>query len=813
MPSVDQHPTVVELEAFALGRLDNPVAEAVEEHVADCSACQQVIDQAPADSLVTLLRSADSVSDTVKDAASADTSTDVNGAVPESSGSRTGAWSSADSARPSDVPTTLLSHPRYEAVRLLGHGGMGAVWLAEHRVMGRQVAVKVIRPELVAKTGTAERFRREVLVAARLRHPNIVAAFDAELAGETHLLAMEYIDGVTLADELRRRGPLPVAEACDVVRQAALGLQHAFECGLIHRDLKPHNLMRTVDGTVKVLDFGLAVLADAADRAGGLTGQNVVLGTPDYIAPEQAEDSHAADVRSDIYSLGCTLYQLLTGRVPFPDESVLRKLDGHRMREPEPVCDIRPDVPAELAAVVRKMMAKKPAHRFQTPAEVAEALEPFAFSRPEKKRSRRWLWVAAAAVLCAVTLAGVVVHRIQTDTGELVITVESDDVEVVVRQGGRVVRVIDTKTDRSITLRSGQYELELRDAGEGLKLNIKSATLTRGATVLAKIERVPRPEMKPQEKPVAAVPGKIELFQHIAVTAPGGFFYDIDISKGGKYALVTRDIRGANELDVYDLQTGEQTMEGPGYKAAFLDDDHVVAANEGTLRVYEASSGNLLRQGPMRDIWGMAVAPGGKHLVYTNPLGCFLFDLTTMKELHGWTRTGPAATDGVLFSADGKRLFVRLDANESWQVWDVEKNRAASDYAWLGKERLLRFLPDGKTVLAIQDGKYAHLDAATGKVRATLRPIELPPGLQNFAVVTRGQFVLGGFTDGTVRLLSLAAPQELARYLFPENDRIRTEPGGWHACVAVSSDDQYTAVVTRRTLWILRLSAAKVGNR
>src|SRR5260370_13193896 len=140
---------------------------------------------------------------------------------------------------------------------------MGTVWLAQHRVVGRSVAGKVIRPEFVAKPGAAERFHREAQAAARLHHPNIVAAFDAEQAGGIHLLAMEYVDGVNLADLLRERGPLPVAEASDAVRQAALRLQHAFESGLIHRDLKHHNLMRTADGTVKILDFGFARLADA----------------------------------------------------------------------------------------------------------------------------------------------------------------------------------------------------------------------------------------------------------------------------------------------------------------------------------------------------------------------------------------------------------------------------------------------------------------------------------------------------------------------------------------------------------------------
>ena len=266
-------------------------------------------------------------------------------------------------------------------------------------------------------------------------------------------------------------------------------MQHAFDCGLIHRDLKPHNLMRTADGTVKVLDFGLAVLADANRSEGGLTAENVVLGTPDYIAPEQAEDSRAADVRSDIYSLGCTLYHLLTGRVPFPGESVLRKLDGHRKHEPEPVRTIRPEVPAELAVVVARMMAKKPADRIQTPAEVAAVLAPFAAgTMPIRKRRRPWVAVAAA-LLVAIGLAAGVVYRIQTDNGELVITIDNEDVDVVIKQNGKQVRIIDTKTNKEVKLDSGLYELELKGNPEGLKLSLDKVTISRGVTVVATVER------------------------------------------------------------------------------------------------------------------------------------------------------------------------------------------------------------------------------------------------------------------------------------------------------------------------------------
>jgi hypothetical protein len=316
--------------------------------------------------------------------------------------------------------------------------------------------------------------------------------------------------------------------------------------------------------------------------------------------------------------------------------------------------------------------------------------------------------------------------------------------------------------------------------------------------------RLPDPPAA-KDKPVATEPGKIELLRRIPVSAPGFFFYDIDISKGGKYALVTRDMGGRNELNVFDLQTGARLFAAPGYKAGFLDDEHVVAANEGTLRVYEAKTGKLLRQGKMNAIWGMLIAPGGKHLIYGSPNGPFLYDLTNMKEQHSWPITRPGSGGGILFSADGKRVFVRHDEAEAWQIWDVEQNRAAEDFAWVRKQRLLRFLPDGKAILAIQDGNYAHLDAATGKVLATLRPSALPAELQPFAYVTKGHFLLGGFTDGTVRLLALATPQELARYAFPADDRIRREAGGWHACVAVSSDEQYAAVVTECSLWIFRL--------
>jgi tRNA A-37 threonylcarbamoyl transferase component Bud32 len=303
-----------------------------------------------------------------------------------------------------DVPPELVNHPRYRVLRLLGQGGMGAVYLAEHLVMGRRVALKTISAQLLSNRDAVARFHREVRAAARLVHPNIVTAFDAEQAGGLHFLVMEYVDGASVADFAKRKGALAVDQACAIVSQAAVGLQHAHEQGLIHRDVKPANLMLTRKGQVKVLDFGLAQFTrhddPAADAAHTTTG--AVMGTADYIAPEQTSSSRKVDIRADIYSLGCTLYTLLAGRVPFPDGTVIDKCIHHATDEPTPLASLRPGMPAGLAEVVGKMMAKKPEDRYQVPADVVRALRPFtargaAPAPPAEDKTEPFAEVVAAA--------------------------------------------------------------------------------------------------------------------------------------------------------------------------------------------------------------------------------------------------------------------------------------------------------------------------------------------------------------------------------------------------------------------------------
>jgi serine/threonine protein kinase/tetratricopeptide (TPR) repeat protein len=278
---------------------------------------------------------------------------------------------------PPDLPAELAEHARYLILRQLGQGGMGIVYQAKHRVMERQVAIKVISKSVLDKPEALARFQSEVKAAAKLQHPNIVTAYDAEQAGALHMLVMEYVEGSDLARVLEKKGPLPIVHSCNYIRQAALGLQHAFEQGMIHRDIKPQNLMLTPKGQVKILDFGLARVASEHKRGPGLTQDGAFMGTPEYMAPEQATDARTADIRSDIYSLGCTLYALLAGRLPFNEDTIVKLVLAHLEKEPRPLSEVRPDVPVGLSQVVARMLAKNPAERFQTPAEVARALSPF----------------------------------------------------------------------------------------------------------------------------------------------------------------------------------------------------------------------------------------------------------------------------------------------------------------------------------------------------------------------------------------------------------------------------------------------------
>jgi formylglycine-generating enzyme required for sulfatase activity len=246
--------------------------------------------------------------------------------------------------------------------------------------MDRLEVLKVVNKALWDCPGAVERFLREIRSAARLNHLNVVGAYSAVQSGELLAFAMEYVEGDDLAKLVQTQGPLPVVHACYYVQQAALALQHAFERQMVHRDIKPQNLILARGGgkdIVKVLDFGLAKVTRATNEDTSLTDDRAMLGTPDYVAPEQTLDAANADIRADVYSLGCTFYYLLTGAAPFNGRSRYQVLQAHQSMEPRPLRLVRPEVPEELAAVVRKMMAKAPSERYQTPRALVQALAAF----------------------------------------------------------------------------------------------------------------------------------------------------------------------------------------------------------------------------------------------------------------------------------------------------------------------------------------------------------------------------------------------------------------------------------------------------
>ena len=266
---------------------------------------------------------------------------------------------------------------KYKVLERLGSGGMGSVYLCEHKLMRRRVAVKVLPTAKAAEPASLERFQREARAVAALDHPNIVHAYDIDQDESLHFLVMEYVDGASLQEIVKRAGPIDPVRAAHYVQQSALGLEHAHAAGLVHRDIKPGNVLVDRSGIVKILDMGLArFFNDEEDMLTKKYDENV-LGTADYLAPEQALDSHGADVRADIYSLGATFYFMLTGRTLFGEGTIAQKLIWHQTRQPRPVCALRPDVPPGMAAVIEKMMAKDREQRYQNPREVAEALAPW----------------------------------------------------------------------------------------------------------------------------------------------------------------------------------------------------------------------------------------------------------------------------------------------------------------------------------------------------------------------------------------------------------------------------------------------------
>ncbi len=383
-------PSRSELLAFLAGRLSETDADAMAAHVDSCDPCRNVLRQLDDgdDELLRNLRSATGDDALLDESQCWEIVDDLKEMASDP------LFAGLGSESEPEVPLPGPSGPLgqlgdYRILEKLGRGGMGEVYKALHVRLDRTVAIKVLPHNRAEDRRAIARFEREMMAVGKLDHPNIVRAMDAREIGGTRFLVMEFVDGYNLADVARDCARLEVADACELMRRTALGLQCAHESGLIHRDIKPSNLMLSREGEVKVLDLGLARFRSAqaaADETADETSHEMTMagqamGTADYMAPEQASDSHSVDIRADIYSLGCTLYRLLAGQPPFDDSShrsAFEKMVAHTREPVPPITQFRTDIPVELLAVLDRMLAKDPNRRFATPIAAAAALEPFA---------------------------------------------------------------------------------------------------------------------------------------------------------------------------------------------------------------------------------------------------------------------------------------------------------------------------------------------------------------------------------------------------------------------------------------------------
>jgi len=455
-----------------------------------------------------------------------------------------------------------LTLGNYVLMEKIGAGGMGQVFKAEHRRMHRIVAIKVLPPNLTKDEAAIARFEREVTAAAKLNHPNIVTAYDADEAGGVHFLVMELVEGSDLSAVVKKNGPFSIEHSVNCILQAAKGLEFAHKKGVVHRDIKPANLLLDTEGTVKILDMGLARLSLDGDEApqADLTNTGTIMGTVDYMAPEQALDTKTADARADIYALGCSLFYLLTGTPTYQGDTLMKKLVAHREYPIPSLRAARPEVSEQLEAVFKKMVAKKLEDRYQTMTAVIATLErcssaqnttqtfhqsantafdkttTFSSSQmtsaeatilstssvkstPAKQGNHKKLALIGATVI-GVAMLAVIIVSLRTKDGTLIVEVDQPDSTVQVLDSEGVVKITkkDVKGTVSISVDPGKHRLKVEKDGFtvfGQEFEMKSGGK---AEIAAKLEPLKAQPVVAARKPLGfEAPGFDEWMKEVAV--------------------------------------------------------------------------------------------------------------------------------------------------------------------------------------------------------------------------------------------------------------------------------------------------------